>query len=275
MPKLLSIIVLIFSIVLFPPSVLAVISNNAVPGDSTYPIKRSLEDIIYATLSLHPVTKAWFSAARSERRFKEVKILVTSGRSSRDSLQELVIQTDIAAKQIQKVQDPQKKKELISNLKESIEKYDQGLLEIQGSYEKYYQRIKEEAKILETIPPPPAPSPTQPPVEATPVPNSVTPASSTVDTTPPELKNIGNTREGLEAIKKDLEKEKEALEKKKLHQKEEKDEREDRKEDSDKDKEERGKKEGNDDKKTDKEGKDDGEEDDRQKDSKNGKKSGD
>jgi len=37
--KLLSIICLVLAIVLFPPAALALVSNNAVPGDATYPIK--------------------------------------------------------------------------------------------------------------------------------------------------------------------------------------------------------------------------------------------
>ena len=61
MIRLLSIITLILSIVLFPPASLALISNNAVPGDSIYPIKRFLEDGIYAVASITPGTKAWFS----------------------------------------------------------------------------------------------------------------------------------------------------------------------------------------------------------------------
>ena len=39
MIKLLSIICLVLAIVLFPPAALALVSNNAVPGDATYPIK--------------------------------------------------------------------------------------------------------------------------------------------------------------------------------------------------------------------------------------------
>lgn len=213
MGKILSTISLILALVLFPPASLAVVSNNAVPGDTTYPIKRSLEDVIYAIVSLHPITKAWFSAARSNRRFEEIKILVTAGKSAKDSLQELVIQTDIASKQIQKIQDPKKKKELIANLQQSIEKYDQGLNQIQKSYEK------------------PAPSPTP------------------IVSPPPEVIDIEETREDLDEIKKELEEEKEVLEqeKGKLHQKDDKgkdkrDKREENddkkidKEDSDKDK---------------------------------------
>lgn len=130
MVKLLSIISLILALVLFPPAVLAVISNNAIPGDSTYSIKRSMEDIIFTMASINPTTKAWFSAARSDRRFTEFKTLVAQGKKGADTLNELVEQTNIAASQIAQVADPIEKAKLIEQLSTSIEKYDQGLKQV-------------------------------------------------------------------------------------------------------------------------------------------------
>lgn len=127
MVKLLSILSIVLAIVLFPPAALAVISNNAVPGDVTYPIKRVLEDGIFAVASLNPVTKAWFAAARSDRRYKEVAVLLTSGKGVSDTLNELVEQTQIAADQISQVSNETQKQQLVEQLTESIQKYDQGL----------------------------------------------------------------------------------------------------------------------------------------------------
>lgn len=159
MVKLLSSIVLILAIILFPPAVLALVSNNALPGDSTYPIKRLLEDGIYAVASLTPTSKAWFSAARSDRRFKEFSTLIAQGKSASNTLSELVIQTNIAAEEIKKVDDPVKKQQLIVQLSESINKYDQKLDEVSTT---------------------PSVSPTQPqPVAATPTP-VVTPKPSEI-----------------------------------------------------------------------------------------------
>lgn len=135
MIRLLSILTIILAIILFPPAVLAVLSNNAVPGDGTYPIKRSLEDGIYAIASLNPTSKAWFSAARSDRRFKEFSTLLAQGKSASNTLNELVIQTDIAAEQIKKIDDPIRKQELISQLSNSIEKYDLGLQKVSEKFE--------------------------------------------------------------------------------------------------------------------------------------------
>lgn len=133
MVKLFSIISLVLAIVLFPPAALALVSNNAVPGDATYPIKRALEDGIFAVASLNPTTKAWFAAARSDRRFKEFTTLVAQGKKGGETLNELVEQTQVAANQIAQVNDEGQKQQLIEQLSQSIKKYDLGLQQVSSS----------------------------------------------------------------------------------------------------------------------------------------------
>lgn len=130
MVRLLSTITLVLALVLFPPAALALVSNNAVPGDASYPIKRVLEDVIFTVASLNPVSKAWFAAARSDRRFKEFTTLVIQGKKGEETLNELVEQTQIAANQINQVKDDNQKQKLIQQLSESIKKYDQGLQQL-------------------------------------------------------------------------------------------------------------------------------------------------
>ena len=124
MLKILALVSLILSLVLFPPATLALISNNAVPGDKAYPIKRGLEDVIYAVASITPTSKAWFSAARSDRRFDEIGVLVAQGKKTEESLIELVAQTRITASQIAKISDPIQKEKLKVQLSTSIKKYE-------------------------------------------------------------------------------------------------------------------------------------------------------
>lgn len=160
MIKLLSIISIILAIVLFPPAALALVSNNAVPGERTYPIKRTLEDIIYSAASLNPTTKAWFSAARSDRRYKEFSILVTQGKFEKNTLSELVTQTNIAANQITQVSDTNQKQQLIAQLSENIQKYDLGLAQIQQ------QDTRVTAPLVTVTPAPNSSSPTAVPTKA-------------------------------------------------------------------------------------------------------------
>lgn len=152
MVRLLSIISLVLALVLFPPAALALVSNNAVPGDATYPIKRILEDGIFAVASLNPTTKAWFAAARSDRRFKEFTTLVAQGKKSGETLNELVEQTQVAASQIAQVKDEGQKEKLIQQLSDSIKKYDQGLQQASS----------------------PVPANPAPAVQATPIPQATT-----------------------------------------------------------------------------------------------------
>lgn len=130
MVKLLSTISLVLVLILFPPAALALISNNAIPGDTTYPVKRGLESVIYTVASISPASKAWFSAARSDRRFKEFKTLIAQGKSTHATIDELVSQTEIAAQQIDQITDPVEKEKYISELMQSIQKYDQGLAQV-------------------------------------------------------------------------------------------------------------------------------------------------
>lgn len=209
MAKLLSILSLILAIVLFPPATLAVISNNAVPGDATYPIKRALEDGIFAVASLNPVTKAWFAAARSDRRFKEFTTLVTQGKKTSDVLNELVEQTQVAASQIAQVKDEAQKQKLVLKLSESIKKYDQGLQQVSSPIQ------VDQAPIVQTTPLPqatpftpesaspvatvlPSPTPTPPPV-VQPTPTPVQPDDEE------RQRQIEEARRRLEEIRRRLE----------------------------------------------------------------------
>ena len=132
MVKLLSIFTIILAIVLFPPAALALVSNSAVPGDKTYPIKRSLEDIIYSVASLNPTTQAWFSAARSGRRYKEFTILITQGKFEKNSLNELVSQTGVAVAQVNQITNTTTRIKYIDELSQNLNKYNQGLQQIEN-----------------------------------------------------------------------------------------------------------------------------------------------
>ena len=178
MVKLLSILSIVLAVVLFPPAALALISNNAVPGDATYPIKRVLEDGIFAVASLNPTTKAWFAAARSDRRFKEFTTLVAQGKQGEDTLNELVEQTQVAATQIAEVNDEGQKQQLIEQLSKSIKKYDQGLQQVSSPAPVIF--VPAEDAVVDSIQPEPIPQEpaVQPQPTSIPAPTSQpTPAS--------------------------------------------------------------------------------------------------
>lgn len=132
MLKILSIFVTVILIVLFPPAVLAFISNNAVPGDLTYPIKRKLEDGILAVASFNPTTKAYFQINRSDRRFKEATVLIRKNDTKTQiSLNNLTDQVSFTINDLKKITDNSQKKQLAQQLSESINEYDQTLANYQ------------------------------------------------------------------------------------------------------------------------------------------------
>lgn len=168
MARIIGVLTLALMILLFPPATLALISNNAIPGDATYPIKRILEAGILKMLSVNPTTVAWFTVKRSERRFAEATTLLSAGKRDqtvRVTLNELVGHTDQAAKEIAKVDDPGRKKQLVNELKQSINKY-------QVRLEAEKEKIKTEQYQTPTGQPSPSvtpePTPTSQPVYSTP-----------------------------------------------------------------------------------------------------------
>ena len=192
MIRIFSFLTVILAIVLFPPAALAFISNNAVPGDRTYPIKRSLEGVILTVVSVHPFSKAWFSVERSNRRFDESITLITEKKNDKvePTLKELVAQTRDAANEIISIKDPVVKKEKIKDLRENIQKYDEKLKEIEQELQSQGAAEPPSQQVSPTPSPTLAPSPTQTQVVITPAPTrAVSPAptlipSPTVQPTP-------------------------------------------------------------------------------------------
>lgn len=118
---------LILAVLLFPPAALAFISQNAIPGDRTYGIKRKLEDGIILVAGLTPTTKAWFSVAVSQRRFKEATALLKKGENAKTSLNESVVQSNMAVDEINQINDKSRKKNLAVQMLRQMQDYDLSL----------------------------------------------------------------------------------------------------------------------------------------------------
>lgn len=214
MLKIFSLFVTIILIVLFPPAVLAFISNNAVPGDLTYPIKRKLEDGILVLASVNPTTKAYFQINRSDRRFKEATALIKRNTNSASSLNELTDQVSFTIDDLKKITDNTQKKQLAQQLSQSITGYDQTLAQYQKDY------VPPEANINPSNPPTQSnPSATVEPSSIKPSPSAVqltnpspsvfhTPSPSSSSSVPPpndQQKQIDEARRKLEQQQRELE----------------------------------------------------------------------
>lgn len=238
MVRLLGIITVILSLVLFPPAALALISNNAVPGDSTYPVKLGLENGILFFASFNPTTKAWFARAKSDRRYQEVEVLLSQGKSASPVLEELVIQAEKAATDINQVENSQQKQQLISQLSDSISKYNQGLEKAAQQFPAAATSVSAEPTPIPTITVPSA-SPTIKPnvvnsISTTPSPTimptpTISPTPVAVSTPAPiinppsdEAEQIQKARERLEQIKQRLEQERDQMKSKDMKKEENK-----------------------------------------------------
>lgn len=120
-------------ITLFIPTSLVLASQDAIPGDLTYPLKRQLENITIQLASLNPKTAAIFSADLSKRRFSEAAALLGRGKDASETLVELIVQTQQAAVVIDQVKDGETKKKLLADLSQKIENYNQNLTKIEES----------------------------------------------------------------------------------------------------------------------------------------------
>lgn len=206
MARLLTILSLVLVILLFPPATLALISNNAVPGDATYPIKRKLEDVIFAIASVNPVSKAWFSAARSDRRFQEVNTLIAQGKQANRTLQELVQETQSTADEISQVKDAGQKTQLEQQLKDSIKKYDQGLAELSKQRQNQPQpiavvnpvNVTPSPNVAVTVAPPS--TPTSRPVPGVTAMPTVLPTSTPTQLPPPPSSPVSDCNQITDSI---------------------------------------------------------------------------
>lgn len=131
MPKIISTLVLVLMFVLMVPAGLIMISQDSVKGEWNYPIKRGIEDVVLAGASLNPYTRAYYSVALANRRYDESEKLLALGANADNSLDELVEQTTVAADNIGNLKNSTDRAKLVDNLADSIEKYDQGLVQAQ------------------------------------------------------------------------------------------------------------------------------------------------
>jgi|SRR3989344_3390292 len=131
MLKIVSTLALFVALILFPPTGLILISQDAVKGDRMYPVKRSLENGVAFIVSLTPYTRAYFAVALANRRYEEVAILLGNNENADSTLQELVVQAGEAASNINEVGNSNQKVRLITDLTTSIDRYEKGLSEAQ------------------------------------------------------------------------------------------------------------------------------------------------
>lgn len=111
---------------LLPVTILIFVSQNTIPGDLFYPVKRSLENAVLAAASVSPATRAAFRTDLTTRRFDEAeKLLLASARVN--GLKDFVTEIQAAQNEVSAISNPVKKQKLQEKIKTSVIEYEERL----------------------------------------------------------------------------------------------------------------------------------------------------
>lgn len=169
---------------LAPFTVFVLISQNAVPGDAFYPLKRRLEDVVLVAAAAHPATRVAFRTNLTKRRFGEAETLLLA-RLDTEGLDNFVEEVQAARNEAENIADPVKKEELVKQLNNSLTEYAQRLTTVR-------QQVSSRTKPpqLQPVPPTETPQATTPTSTPHPVPTTQggqtpKPTNTLVPTLPP------------------------------------------------------------------------------------------
>jgi hypothetical protein len=110
---------------------LGIISQNSIPGDLLYPLKRIFENVALAAYSVRPVARAGFETQLVNNRFREAEKLLLV-RKDTQGLDSFISQIEATKETINSLQDEQQKQILNKQLAEAINNYQQRLQELQS-----------------------------------------------------------------------------------------------------------------------------------------------
>ncbi len=110
---------MIIGIALFPPAILAYISQDALPGDIRYPVKRLVENGVMTIASINPNTKAMFSVSQSNSRLKEMLAVAAKGEDTQSLIDEIIKQNEETVAEISRVSDVNRRQELIKEFQKN------------------------------------------------------------------------------------------------------------------------------------------------------------
>lgn len=178
---------------LLPVSTLAFLSQNAVPGDLFYPVKRGLENVVLVASSVHPATKVAFRTDLTEQRFKEAEnLLVIQGQTT--ALTDFVAEFQIIEEELAQISSLEDKQELSDKLIAKIDGYETKLAAVQTQIEQQPVQSEPLPTSFQQAPPPQeSTSSTPAPVGQTASPTPFVPTTQQtpqpVDQTPPSTQS--------------------------------------------------------------------------------------
>lgn len=114
-----------------PITVLIFISQNTIPGDFFYPVKRGLENVVLAGASISPTTSAFFHTDLADRRFGEAEKLLVASADTR-GLTDFIDEVQATQFAIDALSESSQKEELTQKLITKIDDYQAKLTQVQN-----------------------------------------------------------------------------------------------------------------------------------------------
>ena len=114
-----------------PVTVLILLSQNAIPGDIFYPIKRSMENVVLAAASVSPTTRVAFRTDLTGRRFDEAEKLLLA-RSDTTGLSDFIAELQTTQQEVAVLSSTEEKNVSTEKLIKKIDEYQAKLVQVQA-----------------------------------------------------------------------------------------------------------------------------------------------
>ena len=118
-------------VLLAPITLLIFMSQNSLPGDFFYPIKRGLEGVVLAASSVSPATKVAFKTDLTNTRYKEAEALLLLAKSDTRGLSDFVTEVQTTQNDVLRLSNMEDRKRLSGELITKIDEYQQKLTQVQ------------------------------------------------------------------------------------------------------------------------------------------------
>lgn len=114
-----------------PLTILILLSQNTIPGDLFYPVKRGMENVILAAASVNPSTRVAFRTDLTERRFQEAQQLLVI-KADPTAFSDFVTQVSTTQQDLSSFSNQQDKIQLSEKLIAKIDQYQNQLTQVQN-----------------------------------------------------------------------------------------------------------------------------------------------
>lgn len=144
----------IFLFALLPITILIFLSQDSIPGDFFYPVKRGMENAILVAASVNPATRAAFRTDLTETRFKEAQSLVIS-KSNASGLTTFIDEVQDTQLEVASLKSDIERGKAEEKLLAKIDQYQNGLSTLQAKTEENIIAYNPQGNVSPTLTPVP------------------------------------------------------------------------------------------------------------------------